>query len=247
MDISVDNANAATAWVSEQDPATQRYYWWNPSTGERLLERPDGASEAAAWSAAVAPSGHTYYYTLAGERTWEKPAGFDATFQVHAHMVGVTGSSAALPPAGEPAALSTTAGPARNTMSAKIDDMLETLRWKGRPIISPARLRPWLHGQEGVLRAGSFDLRYGLHVACGSMVYGILFVPFVFALLQQTMMDNEALDPYSPDHQLTRRAWVGGSTFLGAVTLYCMLMFTVLDEDVWYVPHAATRRAIFGN
>ena len=141
-----------------------------------MLERPDGASEAAAWSAAVAPSGHTYYYTLAGERTWEKPAGFDATFQVHAHMVGVTGSSAALPPAGEPAALSTTAGPARNTMSAKIDDMLETLRWKGRPIISPARLRPWLHGQEGVLRAGSFDLRYGLHVACGSMVYGILFV-----------------------------------------------------------------------
>ena len=103
-------------------------------------EWPDGASEAAAWSAAVAPSGHTYYYTAAGERTWEKPAGFDATFQVHAHMVGVTGSSAALPPAGEPAALSTTAGPARNTMSAKIDDMLETLRWKGRPIISPACL-----------------------------------------------------------------------------------------------------------
>jgi hypothetical protein len=73
------------------------------------------------------------------------------------------------------------------------------------------------------------------------MVYGILSVPFVFALLQQTMMDNEALDPYSPDHQLTRRAWVGGSTFLGAITLCCMLMFMVFDEDVWYVlPYWAT-------
>mmetsp|Transcript_58253 Transcript_58253/g.129875 ORF Transcript_58253/g.129875 Transcript_58253/m.129875 type:complete len:126 (+) Transcript_58253:539-916(+) len=74
------------------------------------------------------------------------------------------------------------------------------------------------------------------------MVYGILSVPFVFALLQQTMMDNEALDPYSPDHQLTRRAWVGGSTFLGAITLCCMLMFMVFDEDVWYLHHRVRRR-----
>ncbi|KAL1508222.1 hypothetical protein AB1Y20_004339 [Prymnesium parvum] len=120
------------------------------------------------------------------------------------------------------------------SIAGKIDNMLAQLPRRctspySIEIFTPAALRPWLH--RGGLKPGRPLGNYFF----GIVVYGFLTIPFIFALLQQTMIDGKAVDPYASDDKVSKRAWFGGAVFLGAASLYCMLIFTVLEEEVWYV------------
>ena len=70
----------------------------------------------------------------------------------------------------------------------------------------------------------------------GSFIYGIAFVPFVFALLQQAAADRSAVDPFGKDgdsSKLEGRSWRSGFFFLFAISLYCLIAFTAFPEN-WY-------------
>ena len=69
----------------------------------------------------------------------------------------------------------------------------------------------------------------------GSIVYGVLFIPFVFALLQQSAMDRSAVDPFRREETLSGRSWLSAFVFLFAVWLYVLIAFTALPET-WYQP-----------
>ena len=77
----------------------------------------------------------------------------------------------------------------------------------------------------------------------GAVLYGIGFVPFVFALLQQASMERTALDPFAPEGTPSTRAWRAGFTFLLAVVVFCLVGFTALDP-VWYVPNSSRLTAL---
>ena len=70
----------------------------------------------------------------------------------------------------------------------------------------------------------------------GAMLYGFLFPPFIFALLQQSMIDKTAIDPFAPVGSPSGGAWVSGSIFLTSVMLFCLFGFTVLPGPQWYTP-----------
>ena len=91
------------------------------------------------------------------------------------------------------------------------------------------RLVHWVNPETGTCaKCGA------LGTVSGALVYGIAFVPFVFALLQQANMERTAVDPFAAEGTISRRAWRAGFVFLGAVVFYCMLAFSALS-DVWYV------------
>ena len=72
----------------------------------------------------------------------------------------------------------------------------------------------------------------------GALLYGILFVPFVYALLQQAAMDRVAVDPFAAQGMPSRRAWQAGFIYLGSVTAFCVLAFSILPPE-YYEPGSA--------
>ena len=169
------SSSVAVEWLSAQAEGGHTY-WYNPSTGERSWERPTGTTQNA-WMSSAAPSGHIYWYnTHTGERTWERPVGAteQPPLEIKASVVGTVERVSA-----EAVKTST------SSMSAKIDAMLDSLpRWRGRLLLNPATLRPWLHGQGGP--PSSTDPRYWLQVLVGATVYGD-------CLIHQTPADRVSL------------------------------------------------------
>ena len=69
----------------------------------------------------------------------------------------------------------------------------------------------------------------------GAIFYGFLFIPFVFATLQQTMIDHKAIDPFNPTDKVNGSAWCSGFVFLFSIGAYCLVAFTSMPES-WYAP-----------
>ena len=67
----------------------------------------------------------------------------------------------------------------------------------------------------------------------GALFYGFAFIPFVFALLQQSNTDRHGIDPFAPDGKISACAWRAGFIYLGAVIFYCVVAFTFLSEGFY--------------
>lgn len=78
----------------------------------------------------------------------------------------------------------------------------------------------------------------------GGLFYGILFIPFVFALLQQTMIDHKAIDPFNPNDYVSASAWCSGFIFLFSISAYCLVAFTAMPES-WYEPGSMRLSILF--
>ena len=61
----------------------------------------------------------------------------------------------------------------------------------------------------------------------GALFYGFLFVPYTFALLQQTMIEKRAQDPFAKEGSPSRSAWATAFIFLAAMMVYCLFAFLV--------------------
>lgn len=87
-----------------------------------------------------------------------------------------------------------------------------------------------------------------LRMLTSSLVYGISFVPFVFALLQQANAERTAVDPFSAtSNDISRRSWLAGFVFLGAVSLYALIAFTALTESYWYAAGSPPLMLLMGS
>jgi hypothetical protein len=67
----------------------------------------------------------------------------------------------------------------------------------------------------------------------GAWFYGILFVPFTFALLQQTMIEGVALDPFAATGTPSPRAWAAAFLFLIFISMYCLISMTSMPESFY--------------
>lgn len=236
-------------WVSATDTSGHPYYY-HTQTGERSWSLPDGEGPIE-WSVIVAESGHPYYYhSGTGATSWSLPASPEPPDLPPAPIKGrILGTIAAIgmtrtpppPPAPEARAVGAQvhpAAPGDDTagIAAKIDALLLRLRTgRSRYIVpDPAFLRPWkMHGIERPLCEG---VAAWPRLLCAFAVYGILFVPFTFAVLQQAMIDRKAIDPFGT-HTLSDRVWMGGFAFLLTAFLYVVILFTALaDDSRWYRP-----------
>jgi len=78
---------------------------------------------------------------------------------------------------------------------------------------------------------------YGpLRLLFGPLLYGVLFVPFVFAVLQQSARNQVAVDAFTAEGELSASSWYAAFLFLGAVSLYVLIAFTSLPP---YDPRSA--------
>ena len=84
------------------------------------------------------------------------------------------------------------------TIAAKIDAMLCVLGTGGKPFVDPKRLRPWRQ-EAGVAPPPCCSPRRLCLTSCGAVVYGVLFLPFSLAVLQQTMEQKVRRHPQRPE------------------------------------------------
>lgn len=70
----------------------------------------------------------------------------------------------------------------------------------------------------------------------GPLLYGVLFTPFVFAVLQESAMNRVAVDAFTSTDELSSSAWLAAFLFVGAVVLYVLIAFTSLPP---YEPRSA--------
>ena len=129
-------------------------------------------------------------------------------------------------------------GRLEGSISAKIDVMLLSLPLcRGVRVLDPHAVRPWAadEGRRKPSYANPCNWGRGLG---GSVFYAVLFVPFIFALLQQTMVDGRAVDPYKLDRSLSRGAWGAGVATLVTAVVYVSVIFNALGEST-YAPGSA--------
>lgn len=130
----------------------------------------------------------------------------------------------------------------------KIDTLLSSITRNDKALLDPAWLRPWRtvpppptqmalpeeqqHPEEPY-RASPLPPWYSpkrfVVTLFGSVIYGILFVPFCLAVLQQTMQEGAPVDPYG-QADLSRSAWVSAMVFLSALVLYTIVPLSFFKE-----------------
>ena len=187
------------------------------------------------WQTMASPEGEAYYYdTETGESTWEVPLELaqpppppPPTWEAGVDPMSAVDERSP-PPGGEEAR-----DERSGSVKQKIDDAFK--------YIAPCCLRAVDPLTGPCAKCG------WLRTFCGSVFYGVAFVPFVFALLQQANMDRIALDPFAPEGTPLCRAWLAGVVFLAAVCLYCFFALTVLDEEAWYTPGSPQLTLLLGG
>ena len=168
------------------------------------------------WAKATDQSGRTYYFnTDTGESQWTPPAAMaqKAPQPVRAPQQVV------LTPREDPRATSPGADDEDDRRSRtgggsafqKINIFLQSKHCCG-PKGCCAAFARCLEPDEGPLTNAVITRAFW-----GAIFYGILFVPFVFALLQQTMIDHKAIDPFNPMDSVSPSAWGSGFVFLFAI------------------------------
>ena len=171
-----------------------------------------------AWLRSATADGTAYWYD-------------DATFEVRWDAPEAAGGAAAASTT-TAAASTTTAAAAPNDAGVVLNKINATLEYM------PLCMRCWCAPCVRCLSARPPSLRSPVGIfrlVFGAVVYGVLFLPFVFALLQQSAMDRSAVDPFHPSQTLSRRSWLAAYVFLFAVSLYVLVAFTALP-DSWYAP-----------
>ena len=130
----------------------------------------------------------------------------------------------------------------------KIDTLLSSVTRNGKVLLDPAFLRPWRtvpppptqmmlpeeqQQPEAPNRASPLPPWYSpkrfVFTLFGSLIYGILFVPFCLAVLQQTMQEGSPVDPYG-QADLSRSAWVSAMIFLSSLVLYTIIPLSFFKE-----------------
>ena len=177
-------AGIGAEWTVATDPASGAMYWWNRDTGARTWEDPTRMSRAAT------PEPMEMSQVQVSTRTGSPQTPMDEA----SYSVRVEGS----------------AGRRNGSILAKIDGQLPKR-------INTYLLRPWLRkpppaSDEARAAAEAsgrttptaaqppwWSPRRWCFTLVGAIFYGVLFVPFIFAVLQQTMTDGTAVDPFGAD------------------------------------------------
>ncbi len=189
---------------------------------------------AMPWALLVTHDGAPYYYDSAtGVSTWDRPPGYvpqPPAVGIEEISVRTEGSAADSQnqqqqpqqqhqhrQQHQKQQQAPSEAPFNNPLVDKIDAAL--FKWIRCPRPPPSESRSQLLSWLAWVR--------------GCLWYGILFTPFAFAMLQQVMLEQTALDAYAPRVVLAANAWRSGFVFLGAVVLYCLLAFTVLPQSFY--------------
>ena len=207
-EVSIDRGG----WEQLKDEASGHPYWWNRDTGETTWERPPRPPQAQD------PVGLQFYENTVS--VVPKAAGRVPT-------AGLTGVP-------EGSAQQRSSQGRRTSIGMKIDDMVSKLDSR----IDPYILRPWkrvppppptgdAYVPEPPPPPPWYSPRRWLLTFVGCVFYGILFVPFIFAILQQSAATSVAVSPFGDNVFLSRSSWAASFVFLTTVALYCMAVFNL--------------------
>lgn len=189
---------------------------------------------AMEWTEATDPvSGRTYYYhPETGNTSWHRPSATKPQpppqpppRSKKGFLVGrVTDTGDEAIPSAE---ASTTEREENSSIGDRIDAMilnmpsgircmcLSTIEWLGRG-------DPSIYSLGGMLR-----------LIVGPLVYGLLFVPFVFSVLQQSAMNRTAINVFSKEGTISSSAWCAAFLFMTTVVLYVMIVFSSLPHSFY--------------
>ena len=68
----------------------------------------------------------------------------------------------------------------------------------------------------------------------GSAFYGVLFVPFIFAILQEAVSEGVAISPFGSEVYVSRGSWIAAFVFLATVSIYTMGVFNMALSAYMY-------------
>jgi len=76
--------------------------------------------------------------------------------------------------------------------------------------------------------------RLWLFTFIGSAFYGVLFVPFIFAILQEAVSEGVAISPFGSEVYVSRGSWIAAFVFLATVSIYTMGVFNMALSAYMY-------------
>ena len=130
-------------------------------------------------------------------------------------------------------------------IAGNIDQGLDTGLKKLR--IDPYKLRPWMReppapptaDQTGYIpppppKPPWWSPRLWLFTFIGSAFYGVLFVPFIFAILQEAVSEGVAISPFGSEVYVSRGSWIAAFVFLATVSIYTMGVFNMALSAYMY-------------
>ena len=183
-----------------------------------------------------------WFNTITDECTWDQPHGFTLASNQPARRASCSSDEQYLPGggAGGGESLLTARGIAGN-----IDQGLDTGLKKLR--IDPYKLRPWMReppapptaDQTGYIpppppKPPWWSPRLWLFTFIGSAFYGVLFVPFIFAILQEAVSEGVAISPFGSEVYVSRGSWIAAFVFLATVSIYTMGVFNMALSAYMY-------------
>ena len=231
-------------------------YTQNPNTRTQAQPPPPasgaGGGLAAGWEEHY---NETYkrpfwFNTVTDECTWDRPAGFPLAATQPARMsfrVEDTASCSSdgqyLSGGGAVGGESRITSP--STIAGNIDEGLDKGLKKLR--IDPYILRPWMRAppapptadQTGYIpppppKPPWWSPRLWLFTFLGSAFYGVLFVPFIFAILQEAVSEGVAISPFGSEVYVSRGSWIAAFVFLATVSIYTMGVFNMALSAYMY-------------
>ena len=183
-----------------------------------------------------------WFNTITDECTWDQPHGFTLASNQPARRASCSSDGQYLSGGGAGGGESrlTTRGIAGN-----IDQGLDTGLKKLR--IDPYKLRPWMReppapptaDQTGYIpppppKPPWWSPRLWLFTFIGSAFYGVLFVPFIFAILQEAVSEGVAISPFGSEVYVSRGSWIAAFVFLATVSIYTMGVFNMALSAYMY-------------
>lgn len=231
-------------------------YTQNPNAMRQAQPPPptSGAGSTAVWEEHY---DETYdrpfwFNTITDECTWDRPAGFPVaatqpgrySFRLE-HTAACSSDGQYVSGGGAGRAelrITTTRRP--STIGANIDFMLvgEGAR---KLRIDPYILRPWKRVPPAPPTADAYtpppppkppwwSPRLWLMTLIGSAFYGVLFVPFIFAILQEAVKEGRAITPFGSEVYVSRSSWIAAFVFLATVSIYTMGVFNMTLSAYMY-------------
>ena len=213
-------AGIGAEWTVATDPASGAMYWWNRDTGARTWEDPTRMSRPAT------PEPMEMSQVRISTRTGSPQTPMDASARYSTAEPYLSAGSEG------------STGRRNGSILAKIDGQLPKR-------INTYLLRPWLRkpppaSDEARAAAEAsgrttptaaqppwWSPRRWCFTLVGAIFYGVLFVPFIFAVLQQTMTDGTAVDPFGADVRVSRAAWISGYVYVAVVSLFVIIVFSL--------------------
>ena len=207
----------AAGWTEHWDEGNKRPFWFNEITDECTWDRPPGFSLAS-----TQPARYSFCGTLPDTASCSSDGEY------------LSGGGAG-------------GGESRLTrgIAGNIDQGLDTGLKKLR--IDPYKLRPWMReppapptaDQTGYIpppppKPPWWSPRLWLFTFIGSAFYGVLFVPFIFAILQEAVSEGVAISPFGSEVYVSRGSWIAAFVFLATVSIYTMGVFNMALSAYMY-------------